>query len=133
MEERLEDLAGLVDAEDFLAFFGIPYDPRVVNVNRLHILKKFGLLREAVERESGGLPPEVRLARLKEAMQQAYETFVTSSAAEQRLFKVFQQPPPGVGFVPVGEIRHRRAGGARMEEERDERTGSEGDRPGPCR
>ena len=33
------DLQELSSAEDFLEYFGIAYDPSVVQVNRLHILK----------------------------------------------------------------------------------------------
>ena len=31
----------LVDAEEYLDFFKISYQQEIVNVNRLHILKKF--------------------------------------------------------------------------------------------
>ena len=36
-----ETLADLESAEDFLDHFGIAYDARVVQVNRLHILQRF--------------------------------------------------------------------------------------------
>ncbi len=38
LEEALEEL---ISAEDFLAFFEVPFDQSVVNVNRLHILQRF--------------------------------------------------------------------------------------------
>ena len=34
-------LRQLSAAEDFLTFFGVPYEKEVVNVSRLHILKRF--------------------------------------------------------------------------------------------
>ncbi|HEY0200457.1 MAG TPA: nitrogenase-stabilizing/protective protein NifW, partial [Burkholderiaceae bacterium] len=41
MEDFLQRLKALSSAEDFLQFFGVPYDQKVVNVSRLHILKRF--------------------------------------------------------------------------------------------
>jgi nitrogenase-stabilizing/protective protein len=96
MDDPLRQLTTLVNAEDYLDFFGIAYDPQVVHVNRLHILKKFGLLKGDIDRDHGQRPLEGRLSLYREAMQKAYEIFLTSGAPEQRLFKVFQQPPPGL-------------------------------------
>lgn len=86
----------LINTEDYLEFFAIPYDPRVVHVNRLHILKKFALLKDEVDQLQAGHEVQARLALYKEAMRKAYETFLTSSAPEERLFKVFQQPHRGL-------------------------------------
>ena len=41
MDELTQRLATLSSAEDFLEFFALPFDQSVVNVNRLHILKRF--------------------------------------------------------------------------------------------
>ncbi|HEX6735548.1 MAG TPA: nitrogenase-stabilizing/protective protein NifW, partial [Azonexus sp.] len=38
LAEAMEDL---VSAEDFLDYFAVPYEPSVVQVNRLHILQRF--------------------------------------------------------------------------------------------
>ena len=35
------ELDELESAEEFLEYFGIPYEPAVVQVNRLHILQRF--------------------------------------------------------------------------------------------
>ncbi len=37
-----EALDELVSAEDFLDYFDVAYEARVVQVNRLHILQRFG-------------------------------------------------------------------------------------------
>jgi nitrogenase-stabilizing/protective protein len=111
MERSLEAFERLVDAEDFLEFFGIPYDPRVVHVNRLHILKKFALLKEEVDRQSGPDDPETRCLRWKEAMQRAYETFLASTAVKERLFRVFERSPHGLVTIrPNGVHRQGRRG-----------------------
>ena len=41
MNELQERLSTLSAAEEFFDFFGIGYEPNVVHVNRLHILKRF--------------------------------------------------------------------------------------------
>ncbi len=41
MDQMIDRLKALSSAEDFLNFFGLPYDERIVSVNRLHILKRF--------------------------------------------------------------------------------------------
>lgn len=38
LDEALEEL---VSAEDFLNFFGVPFVPSVVQVNRLHIMQRY--------------------------------------------------------------------------------------------
>ncbi|HEX5786109.1 MAG TPA: nitrogenase-stabilizing/protective protein NifW, partial [Burkholderiaceae bacterium] len=48
MENLLHRLKSLSSAEDFLNFFGVPFDQAVVNVSRLHILKRyFQYIRQA--------------------------------------------------------------------------------------
>jgi len=41
MENFIQQLKTLSSAEDFLHYFGVPFDQAVVNVSRLHILKRF--------------------------------------------------------------------------------------------
>ena len=41
MRQLLRDLADLSSAEDFFAYFDLLFDPRVMAVSRLHILKRF--------------------------------------------------------------------------------------------
>jgi len=76
-------------AEEFLDFFGIQYDQAVVNVNRLHILKRFRqyLQREEISPEDEGPAANA----IKTLLEQAYQDFVRSDAVTERVFKVFQQ------------------------------------------
>ena len=83
----------LKDAEDYFQFFGLTYDPQVVNVNRLHILRKFAQL---VQDDDKSQPEEQRLDSYRQALQNAYDLFLTSSSVEQKLFKVFQDRPKNV-------------------------------------
>jgi len=41
MENFIQQVKALSSAEDFLQFFGVPFEQSVVNVSRLHILKRF--------------------------------------------------------------------------------------------
>ena len=83
----------LKDAEEYLEFFGLDYDPKVVNVNRLHILRKFSQLVQSVDKNQS---EDALLAAYRQELQNAYILFVTSSSVEQKLFKVFQDKPKNV-------------------------------------
>lgn len=90
MDELTQRLAQLSSAEDFLNFFAIPFDQGVVNVSRLHILKRFyQYLRrdEEITRLSDG----ALYARYRQLLVEAYEDFVKSTPAQERVFKVFQE------------------------------------------
>lgn len=83
------------EAENYFEFFELPYDPNVVNVNRLHILQKFSQLVRAVD-EDKTLSEGAKLEAYRNALQTAYDLFLNSSAVEQKLFKVFQDKPKNV-------------------------------------
>ncbi|WP_424194783.1 nitrogenase stabilizing/protective protein NifW [Ampullimonas aquatilis] len=89
MNDLSQRLAQLSAAEEFLNFFGVPYDEAVVNVNRLHILKRFyQYLRKADGLDSLG---EVEMfQQYRELLVKAYQDFVSSTAAQEKVFKVFQ-------------------------------------------
>ncbi|BBF92516.1 nitrogenase stabilizing/protective protein NifW [Blastochloris tepida] len=92
-------------AEEFFTLLGVEYDPKVLNVARLHILKRMGeyLSGEDVE----GLPDRVAAARCRSMLQRAYEEFVTSSPLEARVFKVLKtavEPPKPPAFVPFDSL-----------------------------
>jgi nitrogenase-stabilizing/protective protein len=104
MERTLEQFRRLVDAEDFFAFFDLPYDQQVVRVNRLHILKKLSLLIEAFDRKQVGKPIEEaeRLGGYRQALVQAYHDLARSSGVEQKLFKVFHRQAVSAAPLPQG-------------------------------
>ncbi|WNZ26935.1 nitrogenase-stabilizing/protective protein NifW [Leptolyngbya sp. NK1-12] len=102
MTGTLAEFQQLVNAEDYLEFFGLPYDPTFVNVNRLHILQKFSTLIKAIDAEFPDLNDTEKLERYQAALQQAYNTFTTSSPLTEKLFKVFNEKPPNL--VLLSEI-----------------------------
>ncbi len=89
METFLQQLKALSSAEDFLQYFGVPFDQGVVNVSRLHILKRFfQYIRQEnllVQIDEVGLFTQYREQLLK-----AYGDFVKSTPAQEKVFKVFQ-------------------------------------------
>lgn len=104
-----DDLDDLSSAEDFLNFFGVEYDPAVVQVNRLHILQRFHDYRSKateVTPERGAAAFEAEKALLT----RAYLDFVESDAISERVFKVLKEAiekkdePKAPAFVAIGDI-----------------------------
>lgn len=89
MESLIERLHALSSAEDFLQFFGLAYDERVLDVNRLHILKRFYQYLHRAE-DLDGLDEVALFRRYRELLAQAYQDFVQSSPAREKVFRVFQ-------------------------------------------
>ena len=94
----LEQLAHLSRAEDFFRFFGLEYDPKVLTVHRLHVLKRFGLDVAAID-ERRPLPDEPERLRLYgEALRRAHALFAGPPVPEQRVFQVLQGGLCQLGF-----------------------------------
>jgi nitrogenase-stabilizing/protective protein len=103
MTELTSRLKGLSSANEFLEFFGVPYDEHVVNVNRLHILKRFyQYLHKAEGLE--GLDEVALYAKYRDLLIHAYQDFVHSDAATEKVFKVFQDAG-GQQHVSVSKLR----------------------------
>ncbi|OPY94654.1 nitrogenase stabilizing/protective protein [Bradyrhizobium sacchari] len=94
-------------AEDFFSLLGVDYDPNIVNVARLHILKRMGQYF-AQEQFAGAAEPEIR-ARCKAMLEQAYADFVASSPIQERVFKVLKDAVADsrkpAAFVPLSELK----------------------------
>lgn len=89
MNDLTQRLRELSSAEDFLAFFAVPHDPKVVDVSRLHILKRFFqyIRQEATLPDDNG---QALYACYRQLLVKAYEDFVSSTPAKEKVFKVFQ-------------------------------------------
>ncbi len=84
----LDTLARLSAAEDLFDCLGLDYAPEVLNVSRLHVMKRFGAyLRET---DFTGLDAEEVANRCRAALSRAHEDFVTSSPLQEKVFKVFE-------------------------------------------
>jgi len=102
MTGTIDEFRQLVDTEEFLKFFNLPYDQKFVNVNRLHILKKFSQYIKEIDDNSPELSQEERLNQYSLALQKAYQVFLESTPHEQKLFKVFNDKQKNV--VTLTEI-----------------------------
>ena len=89
MNTMIQKLTQFSAAEEFLDYFGITYEESVVNVYRLHILKRF----YQYLRQEKGLAELDEISMFKQyrtLLMRAYEDFVHSTAAKEKVFKVFQ-------------------------------------------
>lgn len=107
----LDELGRLSAAEDFFAFLDVPFDPTVVQVARLHILRRMGqyLKGSQIDGVFDGLSEAEIRALCREHLEQAYQDFVKSSPIQERVFKVHkeavaQKARPAKPFVPLGAI-----------------------------
>ena len=98
-----DDLDELSSAEEFLEYFGIEYDPAIVQVNRLHILQRFHNYIEA-EQDAQQADEAGRRMFYRGMLARAYEDFVHSDALTEKVFKVFHMHEPKSVFVPLSEI-----------------------------
>jgi nitrogenase-stabilizing/protective protein len=80
-----EHLSKLSSAEEFFRYLDVPYDPSVLNVARLHILRRMG---DNI-RENATKPEEANAhAYFRAHLERAYSDFVHSSPLDERVFKV---------------------------------------------
>ncbi|MBK1695276.1 nitrogen fixation protein NifW [Chromatium weissei] len=96
------DLAELASAEEFLDYFGIAFDAAVVQVNRLHILQRFhDYLKQVTEMPTA---PTAQRALYADRLHQAYQDFLTSDAATEKVFRVFHMNQPRSVAVPLSTL-----------------------------
>jgi nitrogenase-stabilizing/protective protein len=103
-----DELKGLDTAEDFLSYFHIPFDRRVVDVNRLHILQRFHDYVASTEIPTAD--PTARLEQVRSLLQRAYDDFIQSTPLTERVFKVLKDRrpdgvAPGKAFVPLSAVK----------------------------
>ncbi len=104
MTEEIEmDMEELTSAEEFLDYFQVPYEPSVVQVNRLHILQRF---HDYLEMTKDDLPDEESALRAfyAEWLERSYQDFVNSDARTEKVFRVFSRMGPGQAAVPLSDL-----------------------------
>jgi nitrogenase-stabilizing/protective protein len=95
-------------AEEFFALLAVDFDPKVVNVARLHILRRMGQYL-AGEDFSSASDADIT-ERCRAVLERAYADFVASSPIDQRVFKVLKdavapQPKKAPTFVQLGTLK----------------------------
>ncbi|MGX5804171.1 nitrogenase stabilizing/protective protein NifW [Bradyrhizobium sp. Arg314] len=104
----LQRLKCLSAAEEFFMVLGVSYDPKVLNVSRLHIMKRMG--QYLAEEDFSDLTDEVIAARARATLERAYDDFATSLPLSHRVFKVLKDHDPNRpakpdrAFVPFDSI-----------------------------
>lgn len=105
MSSFADDMDDLETAEDFLRYFAVAYDQRVVNVNRLHILQRF---HDYLSADAGmeGLDDEATSSRYRFHLERAYQDFVVSNAIAEKTFKVHKEEARKMAdrFVPLDTL-----------------------------
>lgn len=90
MTDTLQALGNLSAAEEFFEFLAVPYEPAVVHVKRLHILKRFNQYLRTRTPGVAHLHAQAQYQACRELLQRAYQDFVSSTPAREKVFKVFQ-------------------------------------------
>ncbi len=104
MNPNITTFNQITQAEDYFAFFGLPYDPEFLNINRLHILQKFSrLMREAGD-SNPNMEDNATFNQYRNLLQEAYSLFETSSPQAQKLFKVFNDRPKNLVLLSEIEV-----------------------------
>ena len=100
------ELGKLSSAEEFFEALGVAFDPAVLRVKRLHILKRF---QHYLGTDPGANCSEEEIqAFYRGALEAAYRDFVTSDALTERVFKVLQDAVPAPAFVPIAALERFR-------------------------
>jgi nitrogenase-stabilizing/protective protein len=104
----LAQLSSASAAEEFFSLLGVDYDPKVVNVARLHILRRMG--QYLAGEDFAGATDDVVAERCRAVLERAYADFVASSPIDQRVFKVLKdavapQPQKGPTLVQLGTLK----------------------------
>ncbi len=98
--ERLGAFRRAGTAEEYFAALGVAYDPRVLAVSRLHILRHFGAQAAQIDQEYAGRAAggfaidETVVAAYRRALQISYDAFTSAGALDHRLFKVLRDHAP---------------------------------------
>jgi nitrogenase-stabilizing/protective protein len=108
----LAGLEKLSSAEEFFSYLKVDYDPALLHVARLHILRRMGKYLAA--KDFSGESDESIFAGAREALHLAYADFASSRPIDERVFKVLQDrdparaaPPteaPSKPFVPLDQL-----------------------------
>jgi len=100
-----DDLEELSSAEDFLAYFNIPFDQGVVQVNRLHIMQRYHDYLSDSQEMLADMANDHALANIYRALlARAYQDFVESDALTEKVFKVFKMQEPQTTFVSADAL-----------------------------
>jgi nitrogenase-stabilizing/protective protein len=103
----LDELNKASAAEDCFGLLGVEYEPKVLSIARLHILRR--MAQYLASEDFDGMADEIVAERCKSVLERAYADFVASSPIDQRVFKVLKDavapPKKPVNFVRLGTLK----------------------------
>ncbi len=103
MNQLWRDLADLSSAEDFFAYFDVTFDPKVMAVSRLHILKRFHDNLSHVDGLESLDDPATR-GVYRRQLADAYSELAAGGASTAPAFPGLGRM--GGGFVALSNVRH---------------------------
>ncbi len=105
MKSFFERMRGLSTAEDFFSLLEVPYDPAVLNVARLHILRRMG--QYLSEDTATVMSDDAAREACRTTLIRAYSDFVASTPLRQRVFKVLRDAisQHRSAFVPLSALK----------------------------
>ena len=83
----IDHIASLSSAEDIFTYLLLPYEQAVLNISRLHIMKRMGQYLKGTD-FAGYQEDEIFLAT-RQHLKRAYMDFVESTPLQEKVFKVF--------------------------------------------
>lgn len=101
----LDHIAGLSSAEEIFTYLLMPFEEEVLNVSRLHILKRFGSYLAKADLD--GLDADETFLAARQILKQAYTDFVESTPLKEKVFKVFrdEEEKRKARFVGLDSLR----------------------------
>ena len=101
----LDHLGRLSAAEDIFTYLLLPYEQEVLNVSRLHIMKRFGAYLGAAD--VAGQDDEGVFLAARQMLKQAYADFLDSTPLKEKVFKVFrdEEAKAKARFVGLDSLR----------------------------
>lgn len=94
----VDTLKSLHSAEEFFDVLQVEYQPEVLQVLRLHILRRMG--QYLVRAEFDGMDDAEVFSAAQEMLRQAYRDFMTSNPMAERVFKVLKEHDPSKPPAP---------------------------------
>lgn len=94
----LDTLKSLHSAEEFFETLQVEYQPEVLQVLRLHILRRMG--QYLVSAEFDGMSDEEVFKAAQSMLTQAYADFIKSNPMAERVFKVLKEHDPNRAPAP---------------------------------
>ena len=107
MSSLLNEMRGLSAAEDFFSLLDVPFDPSVLCVSRLHVMRRMG---QYLSQESlAAMTDDAAREACRAVLLRAYQDFVQSSPLDQRVFKVLKDAvaPKKTAFVPLSALTEK--------------------------